>query len=126
MEGSSGNTGASVAMVASSMGLKSILYVPDKCSDEKIAIIKSYGAEVIVKPASAPVDSDDEYGNAAKKRAKESSDFYHIDQYKDVDFERFLEELQRALIIISAKDIEFHKEFKRFFFSFIDVPNQNL
>ena len=50
VEGSSGNTGASVAMVASAMGLKSIIFVPDKCSEEKIAIIKSYGAEVIVKP----------------------------------------------------------------------------
>ncbi len=81
VEGSSGNTGASVSMIASSMGLKSILYVPDKCSDEKIAIIKSYGAEVIVKPASAPVTSDEEYGNAAAKRARENADFYHIDQY---------------------------------------------
>jgi cystathionine beta-synthase/cysteine synthase A len=81
VEGSSGNTGASVSMIASSMGLKSILYVPDKCSDEKIAIIKAYGAEVIVKPASAPVDSDEEYGNAAKKRGQENPDFYHIDQY---------------------------------------------
>ena len=80
VEGSSGNTGASVAMIASSMGLKSILYVPDKCSDEKIAIIKSYGAEVIVKPAS-PVTPDEEYGRAAGIRASEREDFYHIDQY---------------------------------------------
>ncbi len=81
VEGSSGNTGASVSMIASCMGLKSILFVPDKCSDEKIAIIKSYGADVIVKPASAPVTSDEEYGNAAAKRARENADFYHIDQY---------------------------------------------
>jgi len=80
VEGSSGNTGASVSMVASSMGLKSIIYVPDKCSDEKIAIIKSYGAEVIVKPAS-PVTPDEEYGRAAGIRASEREDFYHIDQY---------------------------------------------
>lgn len=81
VEGSSGNTGASVAMVASSMGLKSIIFVPDKCSDEKIAIIRSYGAEVIVKPASAPVTSDEEYGNAAAKKAREDASYYHINQY---------------------------------------------
>jgi cystathionine beta-synthase len=81
VEGSSGNTGASVAMIASCMGLKSILFVPDKCSDEKIAIIKSYGAEVIVKPASAPVTSDEEYGNAAAKKARENPSYYHINQY---------------------------------------------
>ncbi len=80
VEGSSGNTGASVSMIASSMGLKSILYVPDKCSDEKIAIIKSYGAEVIVKPAS-PATPDEEYGKAAGIRASEHADYYHIDQY---------------------------------------------
>jgi cystathionine beta-synthase/cysteine synthase A len=80
VEGSSGNTGASVSMIASSMGLKSILYVPDKCSDEKIAIIKSYGAEVIVK-SSTPVTPDEEYGKAAAKRARENANFYHIDQY---------------------------------------------
>ena len=75
VEGSSGNTGASVSMIASSMGLKSILYVPDKCSDEKVAIIRSYGAEVIVIPA------PDSYEDAAAKKAKEDPNFYHIDQY---------------------------------------------
>ena len=75
VEGSSGNTGASVSMIASSMGLKSILYVPDKCSDEKVAIIRSYGAEVIVIPA------PDSYEDAAAKKAKEDPNLYHIDQY---------------------------------------------
>ena len=74
VEGSSGNTGASVAMVASSMGLKSIIFVPDKCSEEKIAIIKSFGAEVIVKP-------EKEYGKYAPIKADESPDYYHVDQY---------------------------------------------
>jgi len=75
VEGSSGNTGASVSMIASSMGLKSILYVPDKCSDEKIAIIRSYGAEVGVIPA------PESYEDAAAERAREDESFYHIDQY---------------------------------------------
>lgn len=74
VEGSSGNTGASVAMIASSMGLRSIIYVPDKCSEEKIAIIKSYGAEVVVKPES-------EYGKYAGIRASENEDYFHVDQY---------------------------------------------
>lgn len=74
VEGSSGNTGASVAMIASSMGLKSIIFVPDKCSDEKIAIIRSYGAEVIVKP-------EQEYGKYAELKASENADYYHVDQY---------------------------------------------
>lgn len=80
VEGSSGNTAASVAMVASTMGLKSILFVPDKCSEEKIAIIKSYGAEVIVKSTSSS-DPNDEYGVAAGIKASESEDYYYIDQF---------------------------------------------
>ena len=77
IEGSSGNTGASVAMIASIMGLKSIIYVPDKCSEEKIAIIKSYGAEVIVKPELT-------YGKFPAIKASESEDYYHIDQYNNI------------------------------------------
>ncbi|PLX21437.1 MAG: cystathionine beta-synthase [Salinivirgaceae bacterium] len=77
VEGSSGNTGAAVAMIASSMGLKSILYVPDKCSDEKVAIIRSFGAEVSVVNAPAS------YEAAAAERAKEDETFYHIDQYNN-------------------------------------------
>lgn len=77
VEGSSGNTGASVAMIASTMGLKSIIFVPDKCSEEKIAIIKSYGAEVIVKPELT-------YGKFPALKASESEDYYHIDQYNNI------------------------------------------
>jgi cystathionine beta-synthase/cysteine synthase A len=83
VEGSSGNTAASVAMVAGSLGLKSILCVPDKASDEKIAIIKAYGAEVIVKSASADPESDEEYGNAAGKIARETPNCFYIDQYNN-------------------------------------------
>jgi cystathionine beta-synthase len=77
VEGSSGNTGASVSMIASGMGLKSKVYVPDKCSDEKVAIIRSYGAEVTVIPA------PESYEDAAAKKAQENESFYHIDQYNN-------------------------------------------
>jgi cystathionine beta-synthase len=77
VEGSSGNTGASIAMIASIMGLKSIIVVPDKCSEEKIAIIKSYGAEVVVKP-------ELNYGKFPALIASESEDYFHIDQYNNI------------------------------------------
>jgi cystathionine beta-synthase len=83
VEGSSGNTAASVAMVASRLGLKAILCVPDKASDEKIAAVKAYGAEVIVKPATADVHSDEEYGNAASKIARDLPNCFHVDQYNN-------------------------------------------
>lgn len=83
VEGSSGNTAASVAMVASSLGLKAILCVPDKASDEKIAIVKAYGAEVRVMPAAVDPNSDHEYGNAARKIASETPNCFYIDQYNN-------------------------------------------
>ncbi len=75
VEGSSGNTAASVSMIASSMGLKAVLYVPDKCSEEKIAIIRSYGADVVV------VQAPESYEEAAANKARENANFYHFDQY---------------------------------------------
>ena len=81
VEGSSGNTAASVAMVAASLGLDAILCVPDKASDEKIAIIQAYGAHVIIKPANADPSSDEEYGNAARKIARDMPHGFCIDQY---------------------------------------------
>ena len=45
-------------------------------------------------------------------------DYYNIDKYKD--FSRCLNELEESLIKISVKDIEFHKEYKRFFFAWFN------
>ena len=83
VEGSSGNTAASVAMVASRLGLKAILCVPDKASDEKISTIKAYGADVRVMPAAVAPDSDEEYGNAARNIASDTPNCFYIDQYNN-------------------------------------------
>ena len=48
---SSGNTGAAVAMLAAMRGYKAVITTSPKCSDEKIATIKAYGAEIIVSPS---------------------------------------------------------------------------
>lgn len=80
-EGSSGNTGASVAMVCSIFGLKCTLFVPDKASDEKIALIRSYGANVIVKPASGT--GNQEYSTAARIAAEQHDNAYFINQYNN-------------------------------------------
>ena len=51
---SSGNTGAAVAMLAAMRGYKAVITTSPKCSDEKIATIKAYGAEIIVSPSGLP------------------------------------------------------------------------
>lgn len=50
VEGTSGNTGAGLAMVAALRGYKTIFVLPDKQSEEKRAALRAWGARVVVTP----------------------------------------------------------------------------
>ncbi|SYZ73497.1 putative Cystathionine beta-synthase [Candidatus Zixiibacteriota bacterium] len=84
IDNSSGNTGVAMAMVASILGLKAIVTVPDKTSKEKVDLIRSYGAEVIVTPSD--VDHEDPRGcyMTAINLAKEHG-YFHMNQYHNQD-----------------------------------------
>lgn len=81
VEGSSGNTGASAAMVAAVKGYRSIIVVTDKQSREKIGIIKAFGADVIVTSYTAHPDSPEYYLNTAKRIAEETPDSLFLNQF---------------------------------------------
>jgi cystathionine beta-synthase len=85
VENTSGNTGLALAMVAAYKGYKCIFTMPDKMSLEKINMIKSFGAEVIVTPTDVPGDSPEHYVNTAKRIAKELPNAYYVDQYHSPD-----------------------------------------
>jgi len=73
---SSGNTGCSVAMLGKKRGMRVIVVTSNKCSQEKINHIKSYGAEVIV------VDNGVDYIDFAKQYSLDN-EYYNIDQYNN-------------------------------------------
>ncbi|MGA3213075.1 MAG: cysteine synthase family protein [Terriglobales bacterium] len=81
VENTSGNTGAAVAMIAAIKGYKAILTMPDKVSQEKQDALKSYGAEVVIAPTSAPPNSPEHYVNVAKSIVEKTPNSFRIDQY---------------------------------------------
>lgn len=81
VENTSGNTGLSLAMIAAVKGYRCIFTMPDKMSLEKINILKSFGAEVIVTPTDVPGDSPDHYVNRAKAIAKDTPNAFYVNQY---------------------------------------------
>jgi cystathionine beta-synthase len=80
----SGNTGVALAMVASVLGLKAVLTIADKNSQEKIDLIKSYGAEVIVTPAEAEHEDPEGAYMMAETLAKKNG-WFHTNQYHNPD-----------------------------------------
>ena len=69
-EGTSGSTGISIAMICNSLGYKCSISLPDDTSLEKLALLESYGAEIVkVKPAS--IVDPNQYVNSAKKLCSE-------------------------------------------------------
>lgn len=80
IDNSSGNTAISVAMIGAIRGYKTMFTVPDKTSQEKIDLIKSLGAEVVICPHEVPHDHPDSYYSTARRLADEMGAFL-VDQY---------------------------------------------
>jgi cystathionine beta-synthase len=66
VEGTSGNTGVGLAIAASLKGYRCIFTMPDKMSQEKVRLLKAYGAEVVITPTAVPPDHPDHYVVKAK------------------------------------------------------------
>jgi cystathionine beta-synthase len=71
VEGTSGNTGVGLAMAAAIKGYRCIFTMPDKMSQEKVRLLKAFGAEVIITPTAVPPDHPDNYVMMAKRIAEE-------------------------------------------------------
>ena len=81
VEATSGNTGMGLALVAAVRGYRAIFVMPDKVSKEKITLLKSLGAEVVITPTALPPDSPESYYEVAKRLGREIPGAYLSNQY---------------------------------------------
>jgi cystathionine beta-synthase len=81
VEATSGNTGVGLAMAAAIKGYRCICTMPDKMSQEKVRMLKAYGAEVVVTPTAVPPDHPDHYRNKAKQIVADTPGAILADQY---------------------------------------------
>ena len=81
VEGTSGNTGVGLAIAAALKGYKCIFTMPDKMSQEKVRLLKAFGAEVIVTPTAVPPDHPDNYVMMAKRIAHETPNAILANQF---------------------------------------------
>src|SRR5690349_12549119 len=81
VEGTSGNTGVGLAIAAALRGYKCIFTMPDKMSQEKVRLLKAFGAEVIVTPTAVPPDHPDNYVMMAKRIAHETPNAILANQF---------------------------------------------
>lgn len=81
VEGTSGNTGMALAMIAAQRGYGSIVVVPDRTSPEKIKTLKAYGAEVIVTTGALPREHPEHVRNVAARLAARTPGAWYANQY---------------------------------------------
>ncbi len=84
IEGTSGNTGMGLALVAIAKGYKCVFTLSDKQSQEKINILRAVGAEVIVCPTNVPPDDPRSYYSVAKKINQETPNSFYPNQYDNL------------------------------------------
>src|SRR5438067_31612 len=84
VEPTSGNTGVGLAIGAAVKGYRCIFVMPDKMSQEKIALLRAYGAEVVICPTAVEPDSPESYYSVSDRLAEEIPGGFKPDQYSNM------------------------------------------
>jgi cystathionine beta-synthase len=83
VEPTSGNTGVGLAMAAALRGYRCIFVMPDKMSQEKISMLRAYGAEVVITPTAVEPHSPESYYSVSDRLAEEIPGGFKPDQYSN-------------------------------------------
>src|SRR5215216_6103589 len=81
VEPTSGNTGVGLAIVAAQRGYRCVFVMTDKVAPEKVALLRAYGAEVVVCPVAVPPEHPDSYYSTAERLTREIPGAYRPNQY---------------------------------------------
>jgi cystathionine beta-synthase len=85
VEATSGNTGVGLAIAAALKGYKTIFVMPDKMSNEKILLLRAFGAKVVITPTAVEPDDPSSYYEVAKRFARETPNAILANQYHNPD-----------------------------------------
>src|SRR5215475_2028374 len=81
IEPTSGNTGVGLAIVAAEKGYRCVFVCPDKVAQDKISVLRAYGAEVVVCPGTVSPDHPESYYSVSTRLARETPGGWKPDQY---------------------------------------------
>jgi cystathionine beta-synthase len=81
VEATSGNTGVGLAIAAAVRGYRTIFVMPDKMSDEKIRLLRAFGARVIITPTAVAPEDPRSYYQVSRRIADETPNSYYANQY---------------------------------------------
>ena len=83
IEATAGNTGVGLALAAAIKRYRCIFVMPDKMSEDKISLLRAYGAEVVITPTSVPPDSPESYNGVADRLAREIPGAFRPNQFEN-------------------------------------------
>ena len=81
VEGTSGNTGAGLALMAATRGYQSTFVMPDKQSEEKRSALRAWGSKVVITPTNVDADDPRSYYKVSERLVTENENACYANQY---------------------------------------------
>jgi cystathionine beta-synthase len=85
IEATAGNTGLGLALVGAVRGYRCIFVLPDKMSEDKVRLLRAYGAEVVITPTNVPPDSTESYNGVADRLTREIKGSWRAGQFTNLE-----------------------------------------